>query len=63
MSTVLLALALVSGLATVVFLLNGLRLAFVRHQRIGGRALLLTTLLSVVTMGFTVWQLVLLLQV
>ena len=62
MSTALLALALLSGLATVIFILNGLRLAFVRHQRIGARALLFTTLLSLVTLGFTAWQLIQLLQ-
>lgn len=62
MSTVLLALALVSGLATVIFILNGVRVAFVRHRRIGARALLFTSLLSLVTMGFTAWQLIQLLQ-
>jgi hypothetical protein len=62
MSTVVTALALVSGVVTVVFILNGLRMAFVRHQRIGVRGLLLTTCFSLLTGAFTLWQLFQLLQ-
>jgi hypothetical protein len=62
MSNVLMAIALLSGLFTVVFILAGLRSAFVRHQKIGLRALLLTTVFSLLTGGFTLWQLVSLLQ-
>ena len=58
MSTILMAIALLSGLFTVVFILIGLRSAFVRHRKIGVRALLLTTVFSLLTGGFTLWQLV-----
>lgn len=62
MSTILTGAALVSGLLTVIFILNGLRVAFGRHQRIGLRGLLLTTGFSLLTGAFTLWQLFQLLQ-
>lgn len=58
----LLIVALFSGLLTVVFILTGLRRALVRHERLGFRALLLTTIFSLLTGVFTIWQLVLVAQ-
>jgi hypothetical protein len=58
----LLLLALASGLVTVVFILGGLRRAFVRHKTLGPRALVLTTVFSLLTGVFTIWQLVLVAQ-
>ena len=58
----LLVVALVSGLATVIFILSGLRQALVGHKKLGIRALVLTTCLSLVTGVFTLWQLVLVAQ-
>ena len=55
----LLVVALVSGLLTVVFIVGGLRRAVARHQRLGVRALVLTTIFSLLTGVFTIWQLVL----
>jgi hypothetical protein len=56
------AVALASGLVTVVLILNGLRVAFLRHQKVGVRALMLTTLFSLVTGALTLWQLLQLLR-
>lgn len=58
----LLIVSLVCGLATVLFIVFGLRRAFVRNSTLGMRALLLTTLFSVLTGVFTIWQLVLVVQ-
>jgi dolichol kinase len=58
----LLLVALVSGLATVVFIVTGLRRAIVGHKSLGMRALVLTTIVSLLTGVFTVWQLVLVAQ-
>ncbi len=61
-STIVMAIVLVCGLVTVAFVLSGLRGAFVRHRKIGVRALLLTTVFSLVTGALTLWQLYQLLQ-
>jgi hypothetical protein len=58
----LLLVALLSGLATVAFIVGGLRRALVRHKRLGMRALVLTTAFSLLTAVFTIWQLVLVAQ-
>lgn len=62
MRTALLIVALVSGLLTVVFIVGGLRRAVARHRALGTRALVLTTLFSLLTGVFTIWQLVLVAQ-
>ncbi len=62
MSIAVIIIALLSGLVTVAFILSGLRSAFVRHRKIGVRALLLTTVFSLLTGAFTLWQLILLIQ-
>jgi hypothetical protein len=62
LSALLLIVALVSGLATVVFILSGLRRALRRHQTLGLRALVTTTVVSLLTSAFTIWQLVLVAQ-
>jgi hypothetical protein len=62
MQTALLVIALLSGLLTAVFIASGLRHALVRHQALGTRALVLTTMCSVLTGIFTIWQLVLVAQ-
>ena len=58
----LLLVALVCGLATVAFIVSGLRRSMVGHKSIGMRALVLTTVFSLLTGVFTVWQLVLVAQ-
>jgi len=58
----LLLVALVSGLATVALLIGGLRRMFVQHKTLGRRALVLTTVFSLLTGIFTIWQLVLVAQ-
>jgi hypothetical protein len=58
----LLVVALVSGLLTVIFIMTGLRQAFVRHKKLGMRALVLATVFSLLTGVFTIWQLVLVAQ-
>jgi hypothetical protein len=58
----LLIVALVSGLLTVIFIVSGLRQAFVRHKKLGMCALVLTTVFSLLTGVFTIWQLVLVAQ-
>lgn len=58
----LLVAALISGLLTVVFIVSGLRRALVRHEALGMRALVLTTVFSLLTGVFTIWQLVLVAQ-
>ena len=55
----LIVLAVASGLATMVFILVGLRRAFLGHKTLGVRALALTTLFSLLTGAFSIWQLVL----
>ena len=55
----LLIASLFCGLATVLFIVGGLRRAFVRSGKLGMRALLLTTIFSLLTGVFTIWQLVL----
>ena len=62
MQTALLILALISGLATVAFIAGGLRRAYVRHKTLGARALVLTSVFSLLTGAFTIWQLVLVAQ-
>jgi hypothetical protein len=57
-----LAIALGSGLVTLILILNGLRVAFVRHDKIGVRAIVLTAILSLVTGALTLWQLFLQIQ-
>jgi hypothetical protein len=59
MQVALLLVGVVSGLATVVFIVSGLRRAFVQHKPLGMRALVLTTVFSLLTAIFTIWQLVL----
>jgi hypothetical protein len=59
MQGVLLIVALVSGLATIVFIASGLRRALVQHKMLDRRALVLTTVFSLLTTVFTIWQLVL----
>jgi hypothetical protein len=46
-------------LARVVFVMSGLHQTFVEHKKFGMRALVLTTVMHLLTGGFTVWQLVL----
>jgi hypothetical protein len=58
----LLAAALVSGLLTIAFIVSGLRRALGRHKTLGLRTLVLTTLFSLLTGVFTIWQLVLVAQ-
>ncbi len=58
----LLLVAFVCGLATVVFIMTGLRRALVQHKRLSMRALVLTTVASLLTGVFTIWQLVLVAQ-
>jgi hypothetical protein len=58
----LLLVALGSGLATVVFIVSGLRRALVQHKTLGLRALVLTTVVSLLTGVCTLWQLVLVAQ-
>ena len=58
----LLVVALISGLATVIFTLSGLRQALVGHKKPGIRALVLTTFFSLATGVFTIWQLMLVAQ-
>ena len=58
----LLLVACVCGLATVVFIMSGLRRALVQHKTLGMRALVLTTVVSLLTGVFTIWQLVLVAQ-
>lgn len=62
MQSALLVVALIAGLATVIFIVSGLRRAFVRHQTLGVRTLVLTSIFSVLTGVFTIWQLVLVAQ-
>jgi hypothetical protein len=62
MTTVVLIVALVSGLFTLLFILAGVRRLYMRAVRIGLRVLLITTVLSVLTGIFTIWQLVQVLQ-
>jgi hypothetical protein len=57
MSTAVLVIALVSGLFTLIFILTAVLRLFRGAVRIGVRALLVTTLLSVLTGIFTIWQL------
>jgi hypothetical protein len=59
MGGVLLLLALVSGLLTCFFIATGLRRAFGAHKTLGARTLVLTTLFSLLTGVFTIWQLIL----
>ena len=59
MGGMLLLLALVSGLLTCFFIAVGLRRALVAHKTLGARALVLTTLFSLLTGVFTIWQLIL----
>src|SRR5262249_53679916 len=58
----LLLVAFISGLATVVFIVSGLRQAQVQRKTLGRRALVLTTVFSLLTGVFTIWQLVLVAQ-
>lgn len=58
MSAALLIIALLSGLFTVIFILDGVRRIYARALKIGMRALLITTVLSLLTGIFTIWQLV-----
>ncbi len=62
MQSALLVVALLSGLVTVVFIVGGLRRAFVRQKALGVRALVLTGVFSLLTGAFTIWQLVLVAQ-
>ena len=59
MQGTLLVVALISGLVTIVFIVAGLHRAFVRHKALGVRALVLTSIFSLLTGLFTIWQLVL----
>jgi len=58
MSTAVLIVALLSGLFTLIFILTTVLRLFRGAVRIGVRALLVTTLVSVLTGIFTIWQLV-----
>jgi hypothetical protein len=62
MQVALLVAALISGLLTVVFIVCGLHRALVRHEALGVRALVLTSVFSLLTGAFTIWQLVLVAQ-
>ena len=59
MQGALLIVALVSGVATVVFIGRGLHRALAQHEPLDRRALVLTSILSLLTAIFTIWQLVL----
>ena len=59
MGVIVLVLALVCGLLTCVFIVTGLRRSLARHKSLGVRALVLTTIFSLLTGAFTIWQLVL----
>ena len=61
-SSIVTAIALLSGLFTLVFILNGVRRALGGSQMVGSRQLIVTTVLSIVSGVFTLWQLVLVLQ-
>jgi hypothetical protein len=56
--TLLLVAVLVCGLLSLLFVLNTVRRLFTRAAKIGVRALLITTVVSVLTALFTLWQLV-----
>jgi hypothetical protein len=62
MSTVVLIVALLSGLFTLLFILDGVRRIYRRAARIGLRVLIVTTVLSALTGIFTIWQLMQVLQ-
>ena len=57
MSVAALVGALLAGLFTLIFLLDGVRRAYRGKRQIGVRVLVITTLLSVLTGIFTIWQL------
>lgn len=62
MQTAVLVVALACGLATVAFIVSGLWRAVRRGQALGVRSLLLTTIVSLLTGAFTLWQLALVAQ-
>jgi hypothetical protein len=49
--------ALLAGLFTLIFLLDGVRRVYGGRGGVGVRVLVITTLLSVLTGIFTIWQL------
>lgn len=62
MQVAVLVVALVSGLATVTFIVSGLWRAVRHGKALGARSLLLTTIFSLLTGAFTLWQLALVAQ-
>lgn len=61
-NTVLLLVALICGLLTLVFILNGLRTLRRGDAQLGRRGLMISLLLSLLTILFTIWNLVQTLQ-
>jgi hypothetical protein len=57
MDTLLLVMVLVCGLFTLFFILNTVRKLYMRAPRSSVRTLLVTTVLSVLTVILTLWQL------
>lgn len=62
MAIILLVAAIISGLLTLVFILNGLRTARQGDAHVGRRALIVSAVLSLLTAIFTIWNLVQTLQ-
>lgn len=62
MAVVLLIAALISGLLTLVFILNGLRMGRRGDAQRNARGLIIISLLSLLTAIFTIWNLVQTLQ-
>ncbi len=58
MDTVLLVIALLSGVLTLGFIFHGLRQLRATDGRMGARTLLITSLLSLLTGILTIWQLI-----
>jgi hypothetical protein len=58
MTTAVLIVALLSGLCTLLFVLDGVRRVYTRSGGIGPRAMLVTAGLSALTAIFTIWQVV-----
>lgn len=62
MSSLVTLAALLSGACTLVFIVSGARRALTGSRTVGTRQLFVTTILSIITGVFTLWQLVLVLQ-
>jgi hypothetical protein len=62
MGSLVTVVALLSGACTLMFIVNGARRALTGSRTVGARQLIVTTMLSIITGIFTLWQLVLVLQ-